>query len=82
MSWRLPRDISGATLAKLLERFGYVLTRQKGSHIRLTTHEGGEHSITVPNHSSLRLGTLNSVLRDVADHARVTRDDVAERLFG
>lgn len=82
MSWRLPRDISGATLAKLLERFGYVVTRQKGSHIRLTTQEGGEHSITVPNHTSLRLGTLNSVLRDVADHARVTRDDVAERLFG
>jgi predicted RNA binding protein YcfA (HicA-like mRNA interferase family) len=82
MSRRLPRDVSGATLATLLERFGYAVTRQKGSHIRLTTHEGGEHSITVPDHSSLRLGTLNSILRDVADHAGVTRDDVAEKLFG
>jgi predicted RNA binding protein YcfA (HicA-like mRNA interferase family) len=82
MSRRLPRDVSGATLATLLERFGYSVTRQKGSHIRLTTHEGGEHSITVPDHASLRLGTLNSILRDVADHAGVTRDDVAEKLFG
>jgi len=41
MSPRLPRDVSGAELASLLEIFGYVVTRQKGSHLRLTTQEGG-----------------------------------------
>jgi len=82
MSPRLPRDVSGLELAKLLEAFGYVVTRQKGSHVRLTTQEGGEHHVTVPNHDALRTGTLNGVLKDVAEHAGVTRDVVAERLFG
>ena len=81
MSPRLPRDVSGAELASLLEIFGYVVTRQKGSHLRLTTQEGGEHHVTVPNHESLRTGTLNGVLKDVAEHAGVTRDAVVEKLF-
>jgi predicted RNA binding protein YcfA (HicA-like mRNA interferase family) len=82
MSPRLPRDISGPELAKLLEGFGYVVTRQKGSHLRLTTQEGGEHHVTVPNHDALRTGTLNAVLKDVAWHAGVNRDEVLEKLFG
>ena len=82
MSPRLPRDVSGLELSKLLEAFGYVVTRQKGSHIRLTTQEGGEHHVTVPNHDALRTGTLNGVLKDVAEHAGVTRDAVVDELFG
>ena len=82
MSPRLPRDISGPELAKLLEAFGYVVTRQKGSHLRLTTQDGGEHHVTVPNHDALRTGTLNGVLKDVAEHAGVARDVVVDRLFG
>jgi predicted RNA binding protein YcfA (HicA-like mRNA interferase family) len=34
---RMPRDISGAELTKLLNKFGYKIIRQTGSHIRLTT---------------------------------------------
>ena len=81
MSPRLPRDVSGPQLARLLEVFGYAVTRQKGSHLRLTTQEGGEHHITVPNHDPLRTGTLNGILRDVAEHAGLARDIVVERLF-
>lgn len=33
---KLPRDLSGADLAKALTRVGYRSTRQSGSHIRLT----------------------------------------------
>jgi predicted RNA binding protein YcfA (HicA-like mRNA interferase family) len=47
MSPRLPRDVSGADLARLLETYGYAVTRQKGSHLRLMTHEGGEHHVAV-----------------------------------
>jgi predicted RNA binding protein YcfA (HicA-like mRNA interferase family) len=82
MSPRLPRDISGPELAKLLEAFGYVVTRQKGSHLRLTTQHRGEHHVTVPIHDALRTGTLNGVLKDVAEHAGVNRDEVLEKLFG
>jgi predicted RNA binding protein YcfA (HicA-like mRNA interferase family) len=82
MSPRLPRDVSGADLARLLETYGYAVTRQRGSHLRLTTHEGGEHHVTVPNHDPLRTGTLNGILKDVAAHAGLERDSVVEALFG
>ena len=82
MSPRLPRDVSGADLARLLETYGCAVTRQKGSHLRLTTHEGGEHHLTVPNHDPLRTGTLNGILKDVAEHAGVARDALVEKLFG
>lgn len=35
---KIPRDLSGKELAKLLSRFNYEITRQTGSHIRLTTN--------------------------------------------
>ena len=82
MSPRLPRDVSGQELAKLLEAFGYAVTRQKGSHLRLTTLQGGEHHVTVPKHDSLRAGTLSGILKDVAEHMGLTRDLVVEQLFG
>jgi predicted RNA binding protein YcfA (HicA-like mRNA interferase family) len=45
---RLPRDVSGDDLAKALSDLGYRVTRQTGSHLRLTTFEGGEHHVTIP----------------------------------
>ena len=79
---RLPRDVSGESLAAGLESLGYRVTRQKGSHIRLTTFENGEHHVTIPNHDPLRLGTLSGILKAVADHAGMSKDEVAEKLFG
>ena len=67
---KFPRDIGGADFAKALARFDYRITRQTGSHIRLTTKLGGEHHITIPAHSSLRIGTLHSILNDVAGHLK------------
>ena len=51
---RLPRDVSGDDLAKALAELGYRVTRETGSHRRLTTLEHGEHHITIPRHESLR----------------------------
>jgi len=34
----------------------------------------------VPNHYSLRIGTLNSILRLVADHKGVSKDNILETL--
>ncbi|HEY3169903.1 MAG TPA: type II toxin-antitoxin system HicA family toxin [Thermoanaerobaculia bacterium] len=58
----LPRDVSGRALARSLETLGYRITRQTGSHIRLTTLENGEHHLTIPDHGSLRIGTLAGAL--------------------
>jgi predicted RNA binding protein YcfA (HicA-like mRNA interferase family) len=78
---RLPRDLSGAELARALAVFGYRPTRQTGSHIRLTTSTPAEHHVTVPAHTSLRLGTLRAVLAEVAAAQGLELAEVARRLF-
>ncbi|MEL6166652.1 MAG: type II toxin-antitoxin system HicA family toxin [Cyanobacteria bacterium J06628_3] len=78
---KLPRDLSGEDLVKALVRFEYVVDRQSGSHIRLTTQLNGKHHITVPAHNPLKVGTLNAILRDVAEHFDLTRDELLSQLF-
>ncbi|HNQ95994.1 MAG: type II toxin-antitoxin system HicA family toxin [Anaerolineales bacterium] len=78
---RIPRDLGGEELVKLLKRHGYEITRQVGSHMRLTTQQGGEHHVTIPRHKPLRVGTLNSILKDVAEHLKLNRDELIESLF-
>ena len=78
---RLPRDLSGSELAAALERLGYVVTRQTGSHMRLTTQRDGQHHVTVPAHDRLRLGTLSGILADVASHLRLSREELLNKLF-
>ncbi|MGB9826429.1 MAG: type II toxin-antitoxin system HicA family toxin [Desulfofundulus sp.] len=56
-----------------MARYGYRVTRQTGSHLRLTTTIQGEHHITIPLHAPLKVGTLNGILTDVADHLKVSR---------
>ncbi len=78
---KLPRDISGEELAKLLRKYGYEVTRRTGSHMRLTTMLGGEHHITIPKHKALKPGTLNSILKDVAEHIGISKKELIEDLF-
>lgn len=79
---KLPRDCSGRDLARRLERLGYVVTRQTGSHLRLTTQQRGEHHVTVPAHEALRVGTLAAILDLVAEHLKIERAALVEQLFG
>ncbi|MEP0916131.1 type II toxin-antitoxin system HicA family toxin [Leptolyngbya sp. DQ-M1] len=78
---KLPRDLSGLELAKLLEQFDYTIDHQTGSHLRLTTERNGEHHITVPAHNPLKVGTLSAILRDVAAHLGLSRDELITYLF-
>ncbi len=78
---KIPRDLSGIQLIKKLERLGYQVTRQTGSHIRLSCSTPTQHHVTIPNHHPLRLGTLNSILGDISAHLRISRDELAQRLF-
>lgn len=64
---RIPRDVNGQLLAERLRRHGYSLTRQTGSHMRLSRNSGFEQQhLTIPAHKPLRVGTLRQILRDVA----------------
>ena len=78
---RLPREISGEDLAKLLKKYGYEITRQTGSHLRLTTQQQGEHHITIPAHKSLKIGTLSGILADIANHFKIDKTDLIKELF-
>lgn len=80
---RLPRDLSGRDLARALGKaFSYEVTRETGSHMRLTTLAGGQHHLTIPDHKVLRVGTLASILDEVATHFQLDKKQVGERLFG
>jgi len=73
---KVPRDVDASELINLLTRYGYHVIRQTGSHIRLSkTTEESEHSITVPNHKPLKIGTLQAIAKDVCT---VNNIDLAE----
>ncbi len=78
---RIPRQISGAELAKALRALGYEPSRQDGSHLRLTTALNGTHHVTVPNHKTLKVGTLlGGVLKPVAAHHKLSVDELLQKL--
>jgi len=79
---KLPRDISGEELASLLTKYGYRVTRQTGSHLRLTsTLKDTEHHLTIPKHKPLRVGTLSSIVNEVASYLELDRQSVIQELF-
>lgn len=57
---KLPRDVSGPEAVRASRRLGFSVTRQDGSHIRLSK---GPCRVTVPNHRTLLPKTLQSILR-------------------
>jgi predicted RNA binding protein YcfA (HicA-like mRNA interferase family) len=80
---KLPRQVSGEELARLLHPYGYQITRQTGSHLRLTSKfKGSEHHVTIPAHKELRVGTLSAVLTEVASYLETERKELIGKLFG
>ena len=78
---KLPRDLSGAELIKLLcKHFGYGRVNQEGSHVVLVTDEPRSHRIAIPDHSPLRVGTLSAIIRAVAAAKGVNKDEILQRL--
>lgn len=78
---KLPREVSGDNLAKLLKKYGYEISRQSGSYMRLTTRLKGEHHITIPAHKCFKIGTLSSILSDIAVYLKMDKGDFARELF-
>ena len=78
---KTPRDWSGSDLITRLARIGYEVTRQTGSHVRLSRKDpAGDHHITVPLHAPLRVGTLNAILSDIATHLGIEKQALLSRL--
>lgn len=78
---KLPRDLSGRRLAQaLIRHWGYREVNRAGSHMILQTDAPAHHRLSVPEHAPLRIGTLNAILRSVAEAKNVTRDDIVSSL--
>ena len=69
---RLPR-VSGVETVRALECIGFVVLRQRGSHIILRR---GSTGCVVPNHREIKVGTLGGVLKQ----AGVSTDEFLEAL--
>lgn len=78
---KFPRDLDGTKLVKSLNKLGYNISRQTGSHIRITTHIKGEHHITIPNHSPLKVGTLNNIMKEIAGHLEISKEELIEKIL-
>ena len=78
---KIPRDVSGLHLADVLcRRWRYTKVHQIGSHMILETSDPAKQRISIPDHHPLRLGTLGSILRKVAQHKGVPRDAIVASL--
>jgi predicted RNA binding protein YcfA (HicA-like mRNA interferase family) len=70
---RLP-VLSGRALVKILERRGWVVDRQRGSHMVLRQSDPPHRRLTIPDHRELARGTLRAILRQ----AGMTREELDE----
>lgn len=59
---KLP-TISGRECVKALQKAGFYVTRQKGSHINLRRDDPSAKTV-VPDHKELKKGTLKAILKD------------------
>lgn len=77
---KLPRGVSGERLIRTLQTLGYHILRQKGSHVRLRHDGPPPHSISVPRHDSLKVGTLRGILIEVAERRSVAIEALIDLL--
>jgi predicted RNA binding protein YcfA (HicA-like mRNA interferase family) len=75
---KLPRDASGRDLVRALERLGYAVVRQEGSHVRLTHPGPPEHHVTVPDYDPLRVGMLGAIVKDVSRFTGASLERILE----
>lgn len=78
---KIPRNVHGEDLARHLQkRWRYVRSHQTGSHIIMRTLTPTQHTLSVPAHKPMKTGTLDTILKLVADHKNVNVEDVLEGL--
>ena len=58
------RVLSGKAMCQILSKYGFVEVRRRGSHIVMQRGEAGSTTtVPVPDHRELRIGTLQSIIR-------------------
>lgn len=77
---KLPRNLNGSELQKALRKLGYEATRQRGSHVRITTQVNGEHHEVIPQHRPIKTKTLTSILKSVAAHHECSVEELLKKI--
>jgi predicted RNA binding protein YcfA (HicA-like mRNA interferase family) len=63
------KQLSGKEVIKILQKFGFKIHSQKGSHIKLRrTGINGKESLTIPNHQQLDTGTCQAIFKQVCQY--------------
>ena len=73
--WQVPKlpSVSGKKIIRSLNKIGFIIVRQKGSHVFMLK---GESTVTVPLHDPVKKTTLKSIL----NQAGVSLDELLEHL--
>ena len=79
---KTPRDVHASELIKLLAKHGYIVANQIGSHIKLSkvANDGIKHNIVVPNHKPIKVGTLQSIAKEVCLFNKININDFYSQL--
>lgn len=60
----MPKLYSSKIILSALQRAGFSIISQKGSHIKLYKREGDKSfTVIVPNHKEVAIGTFGSILK-------------------
>ena len=65
------KGLSTSEVVSILQRFGFVILTQRGSHIKLRriNQIGEKQTLTVPNHRQLDTGTCHAIFRQACRYA-------------
>ena len=66
--------VSGREVVKALAKIGYVLDRQRGSHMILRQQDPPHRRLTVPDHKEVAKGTLRTIIRQTGLAAEEFRE--------
>jgi predicted RNA binding protein YcfA (HicA-like mRNA interferase family) len=76
---KLPRDVNADVLIKVFSQYGYSVTRQVGSHVRLTNNDN-HHSITIPRHDPIKVGLLHSLIKEFCAVNDISMQEIINEL--
>lgn len=63
------KQLSGKEVIKILQKFGFEIHSQRGSHIKLRRITvKGKETLTIPNHKNLDTGTCQSIFKQACNY--------------
>lgn len=61
------KRLSQKEVIKILESFGFAISKQRGSHIKMTRKTNfGFQVLTIPNHKEIDKGTLKAIFNQAS----------------